>query len=126
MIQKETILDVVDNSGAKKVLMIGATGFSRRRSFGVGDVIKITVKAAIPHTKVKKGEKYFALIVKTKYPIKRKTGHSVAFDENAVILLNAGMTPIGTSIFGDIPREINKLNIGALKKITSMVTGGIL
>lgn len=126
MIQKETMLNVVDNSGAKKVLMIGATGFSTRRSFTVGDVIKVTVKEATPHTKVKKGEKYFALIVKTKYPIRRKTGHDIAFESNGVILLTPGLSPIGTSIFGDVPREINRLNIESLKKITSMVTGGVL
>lgn len=131
MIQKESRLKVIDNSGAKEVLMIGARGFFKKKSFNVGDVIKVTVKNALPQSKtstskVKKGEIYFALIMKTKYPIKRKTGHMISFDENAVILLTQQMVPVGTAIFGDVPREITKNNIDSLKKITSMVTGGVL
>jgi large subunit ribosomal protein L14 len=131
MIQKESRLKIIDNSGAKEVLMIGATGYSKRKSFDVGDIIKVTVKDALPQSttsksKVKKGEIYFALIVKSKYPIRRKTGHMISFDENAAILLTPQLVPIGTSIFGDVPREITRSNIDSLKKITSMVTGGVL
>src|ERR1700735_382883 len=106
MIQMRTMLDVADNSGARRVMCIKVLGGSRRRYAGIGDVIKVSVKEAIPRGKVKKGEVLNAVIVRTRKGVRRTDGSLIRFDENAVVLLNAQMQPIGTRIFGPITREL--------------------
>lgn len=106
MIQTQTILEVADNSGARRVMCIKVLGGSHRRYAGIGDVIKVSVKEAIPRGKVKKGEVLNAVIVRTRKGIRRPDGSLIRFDENAVVLLNAQMQPIGTRIFGPITREL--------------------
>src|SRR5256885_1160124 len=100
MIQTQSMLDVADNSGARRVMCIKVLGGSKRRYAAIGDVIKITVKEAIPRSKVKKGEVLNAVIVRTKKGIRRPDGSIIRFDENAVVLLNAQLQPVGTRIFG--------------------------
>lgn len=106
MIQMQTMLDVADNSGAKQVMCIKVLGGSKRRYAQIGDVIKITVKNAIPNGKVKKGDVYFAVIVRTRRGVRRKDGSKIAFDGNAAVLLNNQQQPIGTRIFGPVTREL--------------------
>jgi large subunit ribosomal protein L14 len=106
MIQTQTILDVADNSGARRVMCIKVLGGTKRRYAGIGDVIKVAVKEAIPRGKVKKGEVLNAVIVRTKKGVRRPDGSSIRFDENAVVLLNAQLQPIGTRVFGPITREL--------------------
>ena len=106
MIQVQTMLTVADNSGARRVMCIKVLGGSRRRYAGIGDVIKVTVKEAIPRGKVKKGEVLDAVIVRTCQGVRRSDGSMVRFDENAVVLLNAQKQPIGTRVFGPITREL--------------------
>ncbi len=106
MIQTETVLDVADNSGARKVMCIKVLGGSRRRYASVGDVIKVSVKEAIPHGRAKKGEIYNALVVRTRKGIRRQDGSLVKFDGNAAVLLNNNNEPIGTRIFGPVTREL--------------------
>lgn len=106
MIQTQSMLDVADNSGARRVMCIKVLGGSKRRYAAIGDVIKITVKEAIPRSKVKKGEVLNAVIVRTKKGIRRPDGSVIRFDENAVVLLNAQLQPVGTRIFGPVTREL--------------------
>lgn len=106
MIQMRTQLDVADNSGARRVMCIKVLGGSKRRYAGVGDVIKVSVKDAIPRGKVKKGEVLNAVVVRTKKGVRRIDGSLLRFDTNAVILLNAQLQPIGTRVFGPVPREL--------------------
>src|SRR5690554_4128042 len=106
MIQTESHLDVADNSGAREVMCIKVLGGSRRRYAAVGDVIKVSVKDAIPRGKVKKGEVYNAVVVRTKKGVRRKDGSLIRFDGNAAVLLNARLEPIGTRIFGPVTREL--------------------
>ena len=106
MIQMQTMLDVADNSGARSVMCIKVLGGSKRRYAGIGDVIKVSVKEAIPRGKVKKGEVLNAVIVRTKKGVRRPDGSLIRFDENAVVLLNAQQQPIGTRVFGPITREL--------------------
>ncbi len=106
MIQMRTMLDVADNSGARRVMCIKVLGGTRRRYAGIGDVIKVSVKEAIPRGKVKKGEVLNAVIVRTKKGVRRPDGSAIRFDENAVVLLNAQLQPIGTRVFGPITREL--------------------
>lgn len=106
MIQMQSVLDVADNSGARRVMCIKVLGGSKRRYAGIGDVIKVSVKEAIPRGKVKKGEVLNAVIVRTKKGIRRTDGSAIRFDENAVVLLNAQLQPIGTRVFGPITREL--------------------
>ncbi len=106
MIQTQSILDVADNSGARRVMCIKVLGGSHRRYASIGDVIKVSVKEAIPRGKVKKGEVLNAVIVRTCKGIRRPDGSLIRFDENAVVILNAQMQPIGTRIFGPITREL--------------------
>jgi large subunit ribosomal protein L14 len=106
MIQMQTELLVADNSGAKKVMCIKVLGGSKRRFANIGDLIKISIKDAIPNSKVKKGDVYDAVIVRSRYGISRKDGSSLKFDNNAVVLLNNKLQPIGTRIFGPIAREL--------------------
>lgn len=110
MIQMRTMLDVADNSGARRVMCIKVLGGTRRRYAGIGDVIKVSVKEAIPRGKVKKGEVLNAIIVRTKKGVRRPDGSTIRFDENAVVLLNAQLQPIGTRVFGPITRELRGEN----------------
>lgn len=106
MIQTQTMLEVADNSGARRVMCIKVLGGSRRRYAGIGDVIKVSVKEAIPRGKAKKGEVYFAVVVRTRSGVRRPDGSLIRFDDNAVVLLNAQKQPIGTRIFGSVTREL--------------------
>jgi len=109
MIQTETVLNVADNSGAKKVLCIRVLGGTRKRYASIGDIIVVTVKEAIPHAKVKKGDVLNAVVVRTVKSISRPEDTSVRFDENAAVLLANNGEPIGTRIFGPIARELRSL-----------------
>ena len=106
MIQQETILDVADNSGAKRVLCIRVLGGTRRRYASLGDVIVVSVKEAIPRGKVKKGDVHQAVIVRTSFPVRRPDGSAIRFDRNAAVLINKQQEPIGTRIFGPVVREL--------------------
>ncbi|MBN1396406.1 MAG: 50S ribosomal protein L14 [Bacteroidetes bacterium] len=108
MIQEETNLVVADNSGAKKVRCIRVLGGHDRRYAGVGDLIVVSVKSAIPGAPVKKGEVSRAVVVRTKKEIRRKDGSYIRFDENAAVLLNAQGEPRGTRIFGPVARELRE------------------
>jgi large subunit ribosomal protein L14 len=106
MIQMQTVLDAADNSGARRVQCIKVLGGSKRRYANVGDVIKVSVKDAIPRGKVKKGDVYNAVVVRTRKGVRRKDGSLIRFDGNAAVLLNARLEPIGTRIFGPVTREL--------------------
>ncbi len=106
MIQTQTMLTVADNSGARKVMCIKVLGGSRRRYAGVGDLIKVTVKEAIPRGKVKKGQVMNAVVVRTRKGVRRADGSLIRFDTNAAVLLNPQKQPIGTRIFGPVTREL--------------------
>jgi len=106
MIQMQLMLDAADNSGARRVQCIKVLGGSKRRYAGVGDVIKVSVKDAIPRGKVKKGEVYNAVVVRTRKGVRRSDGSLIRFDGNAAVLLNARLEPIGTRIFGPVTREL--------------------
>lgn len=106
MIQTESMLNVADNSGAKKVLCVKVLGGTRRRYAGVGDIIVVTVKEAIPNSKVKKGELMRAVIVRTVKKIRRMDDSYVRFDDNSAVLLSTSGEPIGTRIFGPVAREL--------------------
>jgi large subunit ribosomal protein L14 len=108
MIQMQSVLEVADNSGARQVACIKVLGGSHRRYANIGDVVKVSVKDAIPRGKVKKGEVLNALIVRTKKGVRRTDGSLIHFDNNAAILLNNQMQPIGTRIFGPVTRELRK------------------
>ena len=106
MIQTETVLNVADNSGAKKVLCIRVLGGTRRRYAGIGDIIVVTVKEAIPNAKVKKGDVMRAVVVRTTKPIKRMDATRCRFDDNSAVLLSNSGDPVGTRIFGPVAREL--------------------
>ncbi|BCX80525.1 large subunit ribosomal protein L14 [Methylomarinovum caldicuralii] len=106
MIQMQTKLEVADNSGAKKVQCIKVLGGSHRRYANIGDIIKVSVKDAIPRGRVKKGDVYNAVVVRTKKGVRRPDGSVIRFDTNAAVLLNNQMQPIGTRIFGPVTREL--------------------
>ena len=106
MIQMQTTLKSADNSGAKKLMCIKVLGGSHRRFATIGDVIKVTIKDAIPKGKVKKGEVYNAVIVRTKKGIRRSDGSVIRFDGNAAVLLDNKLEPIGTRVFGPVTREL--------------------
>ena len=110
MIQMQTNLDVADNSGAKRVQCIKVLGGSKRRTAGVGDVIVVSVKEAIPRGRVKKGDVLQAIVVRTSQAIKRKDGSVIRFDKNAAVIVNKQSEPIGTRIFGPVPRELRAKN----------------
>ena len=99
MIQVETMLDVADNSGARRVQCIKVLGGSKRRYAGVGDIIKITIKEAIPNSRVRKGELFNAVVVRTRHGVRRPDGSLIRFDRNAAVLLNEQKQPVGTRIF---------------------------
>ena len=106
MIQMQTVLEAADNSGARRVQCIKVLGGSKRRYANVGDVIKVSIKDAIPRGKVKKDEIYNAVVVRTRKGVRRKDGSLIRFDGNAAVLLNARLEPIGTRIFGPVTREL--------------------
>ena len=106
MIQMQSILQVADNSGAKRVMCIKVLGGSHRRYAGIGDIIKVSIKDAIPRGKVKKGDVYSAVIVRTAHGVRRNDGSKIRFDINAAVLLNNKLDPIGTRIFGPVTREL--------------------
>ena len=106
MIQMQSILLVADNSGAKRVMCIKVLGGSHRRYAGIGDIIKVSIKDAIPRGKVKKGDVYSAVIVRTAHGVRRNDGSKIRFDNNAAVLLNNKLDPIGTRIFGPVTREL--------------------
>ena len=106
MIQMQTMLTVADNSGAKRIQCIKVLGGSHRRYAGIGDIIKVTVKDAIPRGKVKKGDVFNAVVVRTRKGVRRQDGSLIRFDGNAAVLLNANLQPIGTRIFGPVTREL--------------------
>lgn len=106
MIQMQTNLDVADNSGAKKVMCIKVLGGSHRRYAAIGDIIKVSIKDAIPRGRVKKGEVYNALVVRTKNGVRRSDGSLIRFDGNAAVILNANHQLLGTRIFGPVTREL--------------------
>ena len=110
MIQTETVLSIADNSGAKKVLCIKVLGGSKKRYARIGDIIKVTVKDAIPRGKVKKGDVYDALVVRTKHGVRRADGSLIRFDGNAAVLLDNKKEPIGTRVFGPVTRELRAKN----------------
>ncbi|RME86148.1 MAG: 50S ribosomal protein L14 [Zetaproteobacteria bacterium] len=116
MIQAETMLNVADNSGARKVACIKVLGGTNRRYARIGDVIVVAVKEAIPGGRVKKGDVQRAVVVRTKKELKREDGSAIRFDENAVVLINRQGEPIGTRIFGPVTRELR--NKGFMKIIS--------
>ncbi len=110
MIQMQTQLDVADNSGARRVQCIKVLGGSKRRYAAIGDLIKVSIKEAIPRGKVKKGDVYTAVVVRTRKGVRRTDGSVIRFDGNAAVLLNASNQPIGTRIFGPVTRELRGEN----------------
>ena len=106
MIQMQSMLTAADNSGARRVMCIKVLGGSKRRYAHIGDVIKVTVKDAIPRGKVKKGEVYDAVVVRTRKGVRRSDGSHIRFDGNAAVLLTPKLEPIGTRIFGPVTREL--------------------
>ena len=110
MIQMQSNLDVADNSGAKRVMCIKVLGGSKRKYASIGDIIVVSVKEALPKGRVKKGDVVKAIIVRTASSIKRKDGSTIKFDTNAAVLINKDKEPIGTRIFGPVPRELRFKN----------------
>ena len=110
MIQMQTNLDVADNSGARRVMCIKVLGGSKRKYATIGDIIVVSVKEAIPRGRVKKGEVLQAIVVRTSQAIKRKDGSVIRFDRNAAVIVNKQGEPIGTRIFGPVPRELRAKN----------------
>lgn len=106
MIQMQTVLDVADNTGARSVMCIKVLGGSKRRYASVGDIIKVSIKDAAPRARVKKGDVYSAVVVRTAKGVRRPDGSLVRFDNNAAVLLNNKLEPIGTRIFGPVTREL--------------------
>jgi large subunit ribosomal protein L14 len=117
MIQMQSMLNAADNSGARRLMCIKVLGGSKRRYANVGDVIKVSVKDAIPRGRVKKGEIYNAVVVRTRKGVRRADGSLIRFDGNAAVLLNSKLEPIGTRIFGPVTRE---LRTGNFMKIVSL------
>ncbi len=110
MIQVQSLLDVADNSGAKKLFCVKVIGGNQRRYASVGDVIVVSVKEAMPHSKIKKGEVMRAVIVRTRKEVNRPDGSFIRFDTNSAVLLNKQNEPVGTRIFGPVARELRARN----------------
>ena len=110
MIQVQSVIDVADNSGARRVMCIKVLGGSKRRYANIGDVIKASIKEAIPRGKVKKGDVINAVVVRTRKGVRRDDGSVIRFDSNAVVLLNNQLQPIGTRVFGPVTRELRTDN----------------
>lgn len=106
MIQMQSMLDAADNSGARRLMCIKVLGGSKRRYAGIGDVIKVTVKEAIPRGKVRKGDVFNAVVVRTRKGVRRPDGSLIRFDGNAAVLLDKQLNPVGTRIFGPVTREL--------------------
>src|SRR5471030_2518789 len=126
MIQTETRLEVADNTGAREVMCIKVLGGSKRRYAGIGDVIKVTVKVAAPRGRVKKGEIYNAVVVRTAKGVRRQDGSLVKFDGNAAVLLNAKLEPIGTRIFGPVTRELRTEKFMKIVSLAPEVLQGVV
>ena len=122
MIQKETNLVVADNSGARSVRAFNLYGGSYRKTSYVGDIILAAVKDAIPNGKVKKGDVVRCVVVRTKKQIMRKDGSQIAFDDNAVVIINDDNAPVGTRVFGPVARELREKGIEGFMKIVSLAT----
>ena len=120
MVQKETNLVVADNSGARSVRAFTLYGGSTRKSSSIGDIIKCSVKEAIPNGKVKKGDVVRCVIVRTKKAINRPDGSTIAFDDNAVVIINDDNAPIGTRVFGPVARELRDCGVEGFMKIVSL------
>jgi large subunit ribosomal protein L14 len=110
MIQMQSNLDVADNSGARRVMCIKVLGGSHRKYASVGDIIVVSVKDAIPRGRVKKGQVMKAVVVRTAFPVRRQDGTVIRFDRNAAVLINNQAEPVGTRIFGPVPRELRARN----------------
>ncbi len=121
MIQVETEMDVADNSGAKRVAVIKVLGGSRRRYAGLGDIVVVSIKEALPTARVKKGDVAKAVVVRTKREYQREDGSYIKFDTNSAVILNANLEPIGTRIFGPVARE---LRVKRFMKIVSLAPEG--
>ena len=121
MVQKETHLVVADNSGARVVRIFTIYGGTNRKVASVGDIVKCAVKDAIPNGKVKKSQIVKAVIVRTSYPIERKDGSTIRFDDNACVIINEDKTPVGTRVFGPVARELREKG-DAFMKIVSLAT----
>jgi len=117
MIQMQSMLDAADNSGARRLMCVKVLGGSKRRYARIGDVVKVAVKEAIPRGKVRKGELYNAVIVRTRKGVRRPDGSLIRFDRNAAVLLTNQLQPIGTRIFGPVTRELRR---GQFMKIVSL------
>ena len=118
MIQVETNLVVADNSGARVVRVFRIYGGSHRKSCTVGDVVQCAVKDAIPNAKVKKGDVVKAVIVRTSYPLERKDGSTIRFDDNACVIINEDKAPVGTRVFGPVARELRDKGEGFMKIVS--------
>lgn len=114
MIQMQSRLNVADNSGAKEVQCIKVLGGSKRRTAAVGDIIVVSIKQALPNSKVKKGDVAKAVIVRTKHKLRRQDGSYISFDENSAVLINQNKEPVGTRIFGPVARELRGKNFGKI------------
>ena len=108
MIQMQSMLEAADNSGARRLMCVKVLGGSKRRYAGIGDIVKVTVKEAIPRGKVRKGEMYNAVVVRTRKGVRRSDGSLIRFDRNAAVLLTNQFQPIGTRIFGPVTRELRR------------------
>ena len=108
MIQMQSMLDAADNSGARRLMCVKVLGGSKRRYAGIGDIVKVAVKEAIPRGKVRKGEMYNAVVVRTRKGVRRSDGSLIRFDRNAAVLLTNQLQPIGTRIFGPVTRELRR------------------
>ena len=117
MIQKQTLLEVADNSGAKKLMVIQVCGGTRKRFAYLGEIVKVTVKKAIPGGTVKKGEVLSAVVVRTRKEVRRADGSYIRFDDNAAVVIDKDKQPVGTRIFGPVARE---LRAGGYLKIVSL------
>jgi large subunit ribosomal protein L14 len=120
MIQSFTYLNVADNSGARSVMCFKVLGGTKRRYASLGDIVVVAVKDALPTSKVKKGSVMKAVVVRTKREVSRPDGSYIRFDDNAAVLLNNNMEPVGTRIFGPIAREIRMPNVDGFMKIISL------
>jgi len=108
MVRSETVVNVADNSGARKAKCIKVLGGSKRTDARIGDIIKVSIQEAIPTGKVKKGEVHSAVVVRTKYGVRRSDGSKIKFDHNAVVLINEKHQPIATRVFGPVARELRQ------------------
>ena len=121
MIQEYTILNVADNSGAKKIMCFRVLGGTRRRYASVGDIIVCSVKDATPNGQVKKGEVARAVVVRTKHPVRRKDGSYIRFDDNAAVIIDEQKEPQGTRIFGPVARELRERNFAKIVSLAPEV-----